>query len=103
MSAPAIHRSATSGALQFSRLKIDRSLIADIGVKAGASEIVFSIVSIGRSLGMKVTCEGIETEAQRRFLEATGCQSLQGFLLSRPFTADELARRIEATPVARIA
>ena len=30
---------------------------------------------------MKVTCEGIETEAQRRFLEATGCQSLQGFLL----------------------
>ena len=53
---------------------------------------------MGRSLGLRVTAEGVETEAQRDFLTAQGCDDLQGLLISEPLSRDAfeawvLARR----------
>ena len=49
-----------------------------------------AILGLGRSLGLEVVAEGVETEAQRAFLEAHGCTGLQGYLLSPPLTAADV-------------
>ena len=65
------------------RLKIDRTFVADIGVD-DPSAIVPAIIALAHALGLRVVAEGVETEAQRRFLESCGCDYLQGFLLGKP-------------------
>ncbi len=72
------------------RLKIDRSFIQRIGEQSVAqdSAIVRSIIVMGRNLGLEVIAEGVETTAQADFLGAEGCAELQGFLFSKPVSAD---------------
>lgn len=70
------------------KLKIDRSFITNLKEVANAT-LVKQIVSIGKSLDLRIVAEGVETEAQADFLKAIGCDELQGFLLSRPIPADE--------------
>jgi EAL domain-containing protein (putative c-di-GMP-specific phosphodiesterase class I) len=77
----------------FGRIKIDRSFVANVDLAVNAT-IVHAIVSIGRSLGLKVVAEGIETEEQRRFVTAAGVHSLQGYLFGRPMSADAIAERL---------
>ncbi len=74
----------------FRRLKIDRSLVADLPGNADQVAQVTAILGLGRSLGLEVVAEGVETEAQRSFLEARGCTGLQGYLLSPPLAAAEV-------------
>jgi diguanylate cyclase (GGDEF)-like protein len=83
--------------LPFAKIKIDRTLTSDIGTKADANEIVFSLVRIGKALKMAVAGEGVETQAQQDFLAAAGCDTLQGFLFSRPVSADGLRDLLEAS------
>ena len=49
-----------------------------------------AILGLGRSLGLEVVAEGVETEAQRAFLESHDCTGLQGYLLSPPLAADDV-------------
>jgi diguanylate cyclase (GGDEF)-like protein len=69
-------------------LKIDQSFVHGIPGDADSNNIVRSIIALGKSLGLTVTAEGVETEAQRAFLHAEGCDEMQGYLHSRPCLAD---------------
>jgi EAL domain-containing protein (putative c-di-GMP-specific phosphodiesterase class I) len=71
-------------------LKIDRSFIADLPSDTSAAVLVSTIIQLARNLGLHPLAEGIETEAQRRFLVEHGCPLGQGFLFSRPVPAAEI-------------
>jgi diguanylate cyclase (GGDEF)-like protein/PAS domain S-box-containing protein len=81
-------------------LKIDRSFVSSLGSGQRNSQIVGTIVSLGASLGMEVVAEGVETELQRRQLQAVGCRFAQGFLFSRPMDR-ERTTQVLAAEVAR--
>jgi diguanylate cyclase (GGDEF)-like protein len=76
--------------LGFRRLKIDRSLITELPAGEEQAAQVDAILSLGRSLGLEVVAEGVETEAQRAFLESKGCSGIQGYLLSPPLSASDV-------------
>ncbi len=76
--------------LPINKLKIDGVFVKDLPHSGDDAAIVAAIVSLGRSLGLVVVAEGIETEAQRSFLVEQGCDCAQGFLYSHPLTADAL-------------
>ncbi len=71
-------------------LKIDRSFISNLGAQSEAIEIVRAIISLARTLHLKVVAEGVETEAQLAQLQALDCNLLQGYLFSRPLAADSV-------------
>jgi EAL domain-containing protein (putative c-di-GMP-specific phosphodiesterase class I) len=73
-------------------LKIDRSFIGDLAVNRSSEAIVSAIVSMGHALHLEVTAEGVETEEQLSFLQATGCDKIQGHLISRPLPAEQIER-----------
>ncbi len=73
-------------------LKIDRSFVNGINQDSGQQAIVSAILSLSNSLGLHVIAEGVETEEQLRFLTALGCDTVQGYLLGRPMSAEALAR-----------
>ncbi|MGH8565248.1 MAG: two-component system response regulator [Gammaproteobacteria bacterium] len=70
--------------LPIDRLKIDQSFVRDIPGDAGDVAIVEAIVSLSRTLGLRVIAEGVETEAQLAVLRRLGCEEGQGYLFSRP-------------------
>jgi diguanylate cyclase (GGDEF)-like protein/PAS domain S-box-containing protein len=76
--------------LGFSRLKIDRSLVSALPGSLEQAAHVVAILGLGRSLGLEVVAEGVETEAQRAFLESHGCTGFQGYLLSPPLAAADV-------------
>ena len=76
--------------LGFSRLKIDRSLISGLPGNTEQVAHVVAILGLGRSLGLEVVAEGVETEAQRAFLVSHGCTGFQGYLLSPPLAAADV-------------
>ena len=67
----------------FDKIKIDRSFVHDLGANRDAQAIVRSIISLGMGLGVTITAEGVETEAELSCLRTEGCQEGQGFLFSR--------------------
>ncbi len=71
----------------FDKIKIDRSFVADMESRADAAAIVRAVATLGASLGMTTTAEGIETQAQLDRLRAEGCTQVQGYLLSHPVNA----------------
>ncbi len=79
----------------FDKLKIDQSFTHGLG---GGDEhlasVIHAIVSLGRSLDMTITAEGVETEVQADFLRRAGCDQLQGFHLGRPMPLERLPREI---------
>jgi diguanylate cyclase (GGDEF)-like protein/PAS domain S-box-containing protein len=75
----------------FDTLKIDRSFVMDLPDSAESVTIVEAVVGLAHALRMSVTAEGVETAEQRTFLQGLGCDSIQGFLVSRPVPADAFA------------
>ncbi|CAB3810078.1 putative bifunctional diguanylate cyclase/phosphodiesterase [Paraburkholderia fynbosensis] len=76
--------------LPASELKIDRGFVRDLTSDTEDAAIVSAIVALGQTLNLKIVAEGVETAGQRDFLTRLGCDSLQGFLLGRPMSADDL-------------
>jgi two-component system CheB/CheR fusion protein len=76
--------------IPFDYLKIDQSLVADIGNGAKSEAIVSAIVGMAHALGQKTVAEGIERPQQLRFLREIGCDIVQGYLLGRPMSAEQL-------------
>ncbi len=72
-------------------VKIDRSFLGSLDRTPGDAAIVSAILGIARSLGLGVIGEGVETDAQCRFLLSQGCEIMQGFLFSRPVPAPVMA------------
>lgn len=75
----------------FTRIKIDRSFVKNLGVQESAAELIRAIVAIAKAVNMKITAEGIETDQQLKLAVAAGCTEFQGYLFSRPRAASEIA------------
>jgi diguanylate cyclase (GGDEF)-like protein/PAS domain S-box-containing protein len=71
-------------------IKIDRELISTIAEEPSRCNLVRSIIEIGRSLGVKITAEGVETLDQALLLRNMGCDVLQGFYFAKPMVAEEI-------------
>ncbi len=82
------------GELPVSTLKLDRSFVQSMTPSSAA--VVAATIAMSRSLGMTLVVEGVETEEQRRFLEAHGCDRMQGFFLGRPMPASDFLARVQA-------
>jgi len=80
----------------FDKLKIDQSFIRDLAANREAQAIVRSIISLGKGLGVTITAEGVETEAEFRCLRAEGCHEGQGYLFSRPRPNAEIVALLRA-------
>jgi len=76
--------------LPISELKLDKSFVQDLEHSEAARALTTSVLRIGESLALKVVAEGVETEAQRRFLAERGCPVLQGYWFARPMPAEAL-------------
>jgi diguanylate cyclase (GGDEF)-like protein/PAS domain S-box-containing protein len=74
--------------LTVSQIKIDRTFVRNLMTESGDRAIVRSIVALGRSLGLQVVAEGVETAEQLQMLREFGCDLLQGFLYARPLDVD---------------
>lgn len=77
--------------LQPKRLKIASQLTATVAASGSQRQLIRSIVEIGRTQGIGVVAEGVETIEQADILRDLGCQTLQGYALGRPMSADQLA------------
>ena len=75
------------------RIKIDKAFVRNVDRSASDAAIANAILSLGGSLSLVVTAEGIERPSQLEWLRARGCDEAQGFLLSRPLSAEDLERR----------
>ncbi|MFO1399831.1 MAG: EAL domain-containing protein [Steroidobacteraceae bacterium] len=75
--------------LPLDSLKIDRSFVADIGVTRGGGSLVCAILQMAQALQLMCVAEGVESQEQRDFLQANGCDEAQGFLLAPPLAATQ--------------
>ncbi|MBL7090056.1 MAG: EAL domain-containing protein, partial [Acidovorax sp.] len=75
--------------LPLDQLKIDQSFVRDVLTDPNDAAIARTVVALGTSLGLRVIAEGVETEAQREFLERHHCHAWQGYLLSPPVAVAE--------------
>jgi diguanylate cyclase (GGDEF)-like protein len=77
-------------------LKVDRAFVNDITADVDDAAIVRAIVGLGHNLNLKIVAEGVETLEQLQFLRATGCDLIQGFLMSRAVQAGAFAQLLRA-------
>ncbi|MGN6286556.1 MAG: putative bifunctional diguanylate cyclase/phosphodiesterase [Afipia sp.] len=80
----------------FDKIKIDRSFVRGLDSNPDAQAIMRAIISLGAGLGVTITAEGVETEAELSYLRAEGCHEGQGFLFSRPRPNAEIAQLLAA-------
>jgi EAL domain-containing protein (putative c-di-GMP-specific phosphodiesterase class I) len=77
-------------------IKLDRTFVHDATTDAQSRAITTAVLALGRSLGLTVVAEGVETEAQFALLAEHGCDVAQGFLFGRPVPPAEAARLLAA-------
>ncbi len=76
--------------LPIDRLKIDRSFVQDLPADRGSAAIAHAIIQMARSLGLRTVAEGVETEAQRSWVLAHGCDEMQGSFSAPPMSGGDL-------------
>lgn len=77
--------------LPLNQLKIDQSFVHTLPDSANDALVVQAIIMLAQSLGLDVIAEGVETEAQRQFLQQHGCPIYQGYLFSKPVSQEAFA------------
>ena len=82
-------------------LKIDRSFVNGIGRDVEDTAIVRAVITVAKSLGLAVTAEGIENDAQLTELRALGCDRGQGYLFAKPISGDRIPELLAAAPWSR--
>ena len=76
-------------------LKIDQSFVQDITTDTDDATIVSAVITMAKTLKHSVIAEGVETDEQVRFLQAHGCDEVQGYYFSEPVVAHQLAKLLE--------
>jgi EAL domain-containing protein (putative c-di-GMP-specific phosphodiesterase class I) len=80
--------------LPVDKLKIDRSFVKDLDENHSSAAITRAIITLAHNLRLRVIAEGVETEGQLSFLRKSGCDEIQGFLISRPVKAEDAGKLI---------
>ncbi len=76
------------------KLKVDQSFVRHLTEDSNDAVIARAIINLGHSLGLEVIAEGVETEAQYDYLKREGCDTVQGYLLARPESADTVLKTL---------
>jgi len=84
--------------LPLDQIKIDQSFVRDITLDPNDAAIVQTIIAMTEAMGLNVIAEGVETQAQKDFLDAHGCHAFQGYLFGRPVPLAEFEQRVSAVP-----
>ncbi|UFW46946.1 MULTISPECIES: bifunctional diguanylate cyclase/phosphodiesterase [Bradyrhizobium] len=79
----------------FDKIKIDRSFVSELATREDSMAIIRAVTSLGRSLGIVTTAEGVENDAQLELLRREGCTQAQGYLFSKPRPASDVALMLE--------
>lgn len=79
-----------------SKLKIDGSFIRDLAANPDDAAITSAIISMAKSLRLKVIAECVENETQMSFLRACDCDEIQGFYFSEPLAADRVPGKLQS-------
>ena len=80
----------------FDKIKIDQTFIRDIDASKESLAIVQAVTSLGATLGMTTTAEGVETVGQLEYLRGHGCNEVQGYYYSPPRPARDVAGMLSA-------
>ncbi len=83
----------------FDKIKIDRSFISGSDISGDSAALVKMIAALGASLGVKTTAEGVETSDEMKSVRDAGCTEIQGYLLSRPIPACEVAELLRSRKI----
>jgi len=79
----------------FDCLKMDKSFVAGLTVDEKSASVAKGLISLAHNLNLRVTAEGVESRDQLEFLRTLGCDQIQGYLISRPIAANELAEQLK--------
>ena len=80
--------------LPANELKIDRGFVRDLSSDNDDAAIISAIVALGRTLNLSIVAEGVETQEQKEFLTAIGCDVLQGYLIGRPMPPTDFLQAV---------
>ncbi len=86
--------------LPIEKLKIDQGFVRGLPDDGHDAAISRAVIALGRSMGLRVIAEGVETQEQWDFLRQAGCDQVQGYLLGRPVSAAELGEILAASALA---
>ena len=78
----------------FDKIKIDRSFVSELAVRKDSMAIVRAVTGLGRSLGIPITADGVETSDQMTLLRSEGCNEVQGHLVSPALPASEVDKML---------
>ena len=85
--------------LPANELKIDRGFITELALGNDDAAIVSAIIALGKTLGLKIVAEGVETAEQQEMLTELGCNILQGYLLGKPMTAQKVLESVATAEI----